>query len=174
MVPALDDPQTREALAAHRAGALRWLGGGVVAVVFGVLLGAAAVRIVQDGGERLPYAGSMVVALVLGGTAAAAAGIGGLVRTSRWSAALAREPWRLGRLRVAGPAVLLVEPAGFDDLAGEPVRLQLSSTAVWRTRAVQRLADAEVSYAPVSEREWVLTADGVGTVFGARTTRRRA
>ena len=170
---ALDDPETRTALAAHRAGALRWLGGGVVAVVFGVLLAAAAVRIARDGGERLPFAGLMVVALFLGGTAAAAAGIGGLVRTSRWTAALAREPWRLGRLRVAGPAVLLVEPAGFDELSGEPLRLQLSSTAIWRTRSVQRLADADVSYAPVSGREWVLTADGVGTVFGARTPGRR-
>jgi hypothetical protein len=168
-VPALDDPQTRAALAAHRAGALRWLGGGVVAVVFGVLLAAAAVRIAQDGGERLPFAGLMVIALFLGGLAAAAAGIGGLVRTHRWSAALAREPWRLGRLRVAGPAVLQVEPVGFDEFSGEPVRLQLSSTAVWRTRLVQRLADADVYYAPVSDREWVLTADGVGTVFGART-----
>ncbi len=172
-MPALDDPQTRAALAAHRAGALRWLAGGVIAVVLGTLLAAAVVRIARDGGERLPFAGLMVVALYLGGAAAAAAGTGGLVRTRRWTAALAREPWRLGRLRVAGPAVLLVEPAGFDDLAGEPVRLQLSSTAVWRTRAVQRLADAEVSYAPVGGREWVLTADGVDTVFGARTPRRR-
>ena len=170
---ALDDPQTRTALAAHRAGALRWLGGGVVAVVFGVLLAAAAVRIARDGGEPLPFAGLMVVALFLGGTAAAAAGIGGLVRTHRWTVALAREPWRLGRLRVAGPALLLVEPAGFDELSGEPLRLELSSTAIWRTRAVQRLADADVSYAPVSGREWVLTADGVGTVFGARRPGRR-
>lgn len=172
-MPALDDPQTREALAAHRAGALRWLGGGVVAVVFGVLLGAAAVRIAEDSGERLPFAGLMVVALFLGGTAAAVAGIGGLVRTHRWTAALAREPWRLGRLRIAGPAALHVEPAGFDELGDEPLRLQLTSTAVWRTRAVQRLADADVAYAPVSDREWVLTADGLGTVVGARTTDRR-
>jgi hypothetical protein len=74
---------------------------------------------------------------------------------------------------VAGAAVLHVEPAGFDELTGEPLRLQLSSTAIWRTRAVERLADAEVLYAPVSEREWVLTADGAGTVFGARTSGRR-
>jgi hypothetical protein len=172
-VPALDDPQTRTALAAHRAGALRWLGGGVIAVVFGVLLAAAAVRIARDGGERLPFAGLMVIALFLGGAAAAAAGIGGLVRTHRWTAALAREPWRLGRLRVAGPSALHVEPVGFDEFSGEPLRLQLSSTAIWRTRAVQRLADGDVSYAPVSGREWVLTADGAGTIFGAHTTRRR-
>jgi len=144
-VPALDDPQTRTALAAHRVGALRWLAGGVIAVVLGTLLAAAVVRIARDGGERLPFAGLMVVALYVGGVAAAVVGTGGLVRTHRWTAALAREPWRLGRLRIAGPAELLVEPAGFDDLTGEPVRLQLSSTAVWRTRAVQRLADAEVS-----------------------------
>jgi hypothetical protein len=172
-VAALDDPQTRTALAAHQAGALRWLGGGVLAVVLGVLLGAAAVRIARDTGQRLPFAGTVVLVLVLGGIAAAVAGAGALVRTRRWAAALARTPWRLGRLRVAGPSVLLVEPAGFDELAGEPVRLRLLSTAVWRTRAVQRLADAEVSYAPVSAREWVFTADGAGTLFGARTARRR-
>jgi hypothetical protein len=172
-VPALDDPQTRAALAAHRAGALRWLGGGAIALVLGTSLAAAVVRIARDGGERLPFAGLMIVALFLGGVAAAAAGTGGLVRTHRWTGALAREPWRPGRLRIAGPAELLIEPAGVDDLAGEPVRLQLSSTAVWRTRAVQRLADAEVGYAPVTAREWVLTADGLGTVVGARTPRRR-
>jgi hypothetical protein len=172
-VPALDDPQTRTALAAHRAGALRWLGGGVVAIVLGVLLAAAAVRIARDGGERLPFAGLMVVALFLGGLAAAVAGIGGLVRTHRWTTALAREPWRPGRLRVAGPSVLHVEPAGFDEYGDEPLRLRLSSTAIWRTRAVQRLADADVAYAPVSEKEWVLTADGVGTLFAARPPGRR-
>ncbi|MBY3553170.1 hypothetical protein [Modestobacter lapidis] len=167
-MPALDDPQTRAALAAHRAGALRWLGSGAIAVVLGVLLAAAAVRIARDGGERLPLAGVVVVALLCGGSAAAAAGAGGLVRTRRWTTALAREPWRLGRLRVAGPSVLHVEPAGFDEHGDEPLRLRLSSTAVWRARAVQQLADAEISYAPVAGREWVLTADGAGTLFGAR------
>jgi hypothetical protein len=172
-VPALDDPQTRTALAAHRAGALRWLGGGVIAVVLGVLLAAAAVRIARDSGEPLPFAGLMVIGLFLGGVTSAAVGIGGLVRTHRWTTALAREPWRLGRLRVAAPSVMHIEPVGFDEFTGEPLRLELSSTAVWRTRVVQALVDAEVSYAPVSGREWVFTADGVGTVFGARTPGRR-
>ena len=172
-MPALDDPQTRTALAAHQAGALRWLGGGVVAVVLGVLLGAAAVRIARDTGQRLPFAGVVVVVLVLGGIAAAVAGTGALLRTRRWATALAGTSWRLGRLRVAGPALLQIEPAGFDELTGEPLRLQLLSTAVWRTRAVQRLADAEVSYAPVTDRQWVFTADGAGTLFGARTPGRR-
>ncbi|OMQ14056.1 hypothetical protein A7K94_0219305, partial [Modestobacter sp. VKM Ac-2676] len=71
------------------------------------------------------------------------------------------------------PATLQVEPIGYDDLADEPLRLRLVSTAIWRTRAVQRLADAEVSVAQVSPREWVLTADGAGTVYGARETTRR-
>ena len=172
-MPALDDPQTRAALAAHQAGALRWLGGGVVAVVLGVLLGAAAVRIARDTGQRVPFAGTVVLVLVLGGIAAAGAGAGALVRTRRWAAALARTSWRLGRLRVAGPSVLLVEPAGFDELTGEPVRLELLSTAVWRTRAVQRLDGALVRAAPVGGAEWVLTADGLDTVVGARTERRR-
>ena len=170
---ALDDPRTRTELAALRAGALRWLGGGVVAVVLGVLLGAALVRIAEDGGNRPPAAGLLVVALVLVGVAAAVAGVGALVRAQRWAAALARQPWRDGLLRVAGPAVLLIEPAGFDELGDEPLRLRLMSTAVWRTRMVQRLGDAEVRYAEVSPREWVFTADGAGTVFGARVTGRR-
>jgi hypothetical protein len=173
-VPALDDPQTRDALAALRVGALRWLGGGVVAEVFAFLLAAAVLRIVRDGGERPPGAGLMVVALVLGGLAAIVAGLGSLVRARRWTAALARTSWRLGRLRVVGAAVLAIEPLGFDEISDEPLRLQLLSTAVWRTRMVQALADGDVYYAPVSAREWVLTADGVGTVFGARVAGRRS
>jgi hypothetical protein len=54
-VAALDDPQTRVSLAAHQAGALRWLGGGVIAVVLGILLAVAAAR---DGGSRSPASSS--------------------------------------------------------------------------------------------------------------------
>ena len=53
----------------------------------------------------------------------------------------------------------------------DPVRLRLTSTAVWRTRAVQQLDDAVVRAAPVGPREWVLTADGLPTVYGARAVR---
>jgi hypothetical protein len=173
VVPALDDPPTRAALTAHRVGALRWLGGGAIAVLLGFLMAAAVVRIVRDGGQRPPYSGLMVVALVVGGLAAAGAGLGGLLRTRRWTTALASTSWRPGRLRVAGPAVLHVEPAGYDELVDEPLRLSLTSTAIWRTRAVQDLADAEIWYAQVSPREWVLSADGAGTVFGARPAGRR-
>jgi hypothetical protein len=172
-VPALDDPQTRTAVDALRAGALRWLGGGVVAVVLGVLLGAAVVRIVENGAARPPFAGLMVVALVVGGISVAVAGLGSLLRIRRWTAALARTDWRAGVLRIAGPAVLQVEPLGFDEFADEPLRLKLMSTAVWRTRAVQQLNGADVRYAEVSAREWLLTADGAGTLYGARTVRRR-
>jgi hypothetical protein len=172
-VPALDDPQTRTAVDALRAGALRWLGGGAVAVVLGVLLGAAVVRIVENGAARPPFAGLMVVALVVGGISVAVAGLGSLLRIRRWTAALARTDWRAGVLRIAGPAVLQVEPLGFDEFADEPLRLKLMSTAVWRTRAVQQLNGADVRYAEVSAREWLLTADGAGTLYGARTVRRR-
>jgi hypothetical protein len=172
-VPALDDPQTRAAVDALRAGAVRWLGGGVIAVVLGVLLGAAVVRIVDNGGTRPPVAGLMVVALVAGGLAVAVAGLGALLRIRRWTAALSRTDWRAGVLRIAGPAVLQVEPLGFDEFADEPLRLRLMSTAVWRTRAVQQLNGADVRYAEVSPREWVLTADGAGTVYGARIVTRR-
>jgi hypothetical protein len=172
-VPALDDPQTRTAVDALRAGALRWLGGGLVAVVLGVLLGAAVVRIVENGGARPPFSGLMVVALVVGGAAVACIGLGALVRARRWTAALARTEWRLGVLRIAGPAVVQVEPLGFDEYVDEPLRLRLMSTAVWRTRAVQQLNGSDIRYAEVSPREWLLTADGAGTVYGARVAGRR-
>jgi hypothetical protein len=172
-VAALDDPQTRTAVDALRAGALRWLAGGSIAVVLGVLMGAAVVHIVSNGGPRPPFAGLMVVALVVGGTAFAVAGLGALVRVRRWTLALSRTSWRRGVLRIASPSDLHVEPAGFDELSDEPMRLRLMSTAIWRTRAVQGLQDAEISYAEVSPREWLLTADGAGTVYGARVTGHR-
>ena len=76
---------------------------------------------------------------------------------------------------MAGPAIIAFEPEGYDELDpdDEPVRLQLLSTAVWRTRAVQQLHDADVLAAPVGGAQWVLTADGLGTVVGARTVRGR-
>ncbi len=171
MPPAAEDPQPRLALDAYQAGGLRWLGGGAIAVVLGFLLGTALVAMAGSSGRRIPGAGLVAVTLVLLGVVAAVAGAGALLRAVRWRRALTATPWRAGRLRIAGPAVIAFEPDGFDELdpTQDPVRLQLLSTAVWRTRAVQRLADADVHYAPVSDREWVLTADGAGTVFGART-----
>ncbi|TQN37658.1 hypothetical protein FHU33_4321 [Blastococcus colisei] len=173
MPAAADDPHTRTALAAYQAGALRWLGGGVMAVVLGVLLGAAAVSL-SDGGRRVPGLGIAVLVLVLLGVVAVAAGTGALVRARRWQRALASTPWRTGRLRIAGPAAISFEPEGFDELdpAAEPVRLRLLSTAIWRTRAVQGLHDGEVHAAPVGGEEWVLTAEGLPTLYGARATRR--
>ena len=84
-------------------------------------------------------------------------------------------PWQNGRLRIAGPAIIAFEPAGYDELDpdDERVRLRLLSTAVWRTRAVQGMDGAEVRAAPVGGGQWVLTADGLDTVIGARTVRRR-
>ncbi len=148
------------------------LAGGAIAVVLGVLLGAAAVALAADG-RRLPGVGLLVVVMVLGGGAFAVAGGGAVLRTARWRRALQVTSWRTGWLRIAGPAVIAFEPAGYDELTDEPVRLRLLSTAVWRTRAVQRLDGAEVRAAPVGGTEWVLTADGLGTVVGARTERRR-
>ncbi|WP_347059292.1 hypothetical protein ABC795_02515 [Blastococcus sp. HT6-30] len=172
MHPASDDPQTRTALAAYQVGALRWLGGGVIAIVLGALLGAAAVSAAGEGGGRIPGAGLAVIALVAGGLAAVVAGAGALLRTRRWARALAGAPWRTGTLRIAGPALLAFEPAGYDELSGEPVRLRLLSTAVWRTRAVQALDGGTVQAAPVGGGRWVLTADGAGTVYGAREVAR--
>jgi hypothetical protein len=175
VLPAGEDPQTRTALAAHQVGALRWLGGGVIAVVLGILLGVAVVALANSSGRRYPIVGLAVLVLLLVGTVAAAAGIGALVRTWRWRRALAGTMWRAGRLRIAGPAIMAFEPAGYDELDpdDEPVRLRLISTAVWRTRAVQRLDGAEVRAAPVGRSQWVLTADGLGTLVGARSAGRR-
>lgn len=174
MRPAAEDPETVTALAAHQAGALRWLGGGVMAVVLGVLLGVATVAIAGDTGHRYPLLGFAVVALVLLGVVAAVAGVGALARTARWRRALAGTPWQSGRLRIAGPAIVAFEPAGYDELDpdDQPVRLRLISTAIWRTRAVQRLDGAEIVAAPVGRSQWVLTAAGLGTLVGARMVTR--
>ena len=173
MLPAADDPHTRTALEAHQAGALRWLGGGVIAAVLGVLLGVAAVAL-ADGGRRVPGLGLAVIALVLLGLSGVAAGTGALLRTRRWQRGLAATPWQTGRLRIAGPAIIAFEPEGYDELdpMHEPVRLQLLSTAVWRTRAVQDLDGGEVRAAPVGAGQWVLTAEGLPTLYGAKAVRR--
>ncbi|MCA0144663.1 hypothetical protein [Blastococcus sp. LR1] len=164
MPAAADDPRTRTALAAHQMGALRWLGGGVIAVVLGILLGVAAVQVADSGGGRLPGAGVGTLALVLAGAAGIGVGAGALLRTRRWRQGLATTSWRTGTLRVAGPAVISFEP--YD---GEEVRLRLLSTAVWRTRAVQALDGATVQAAPVGGAQWVLTTEDAATVYGART-----
>jgi hypothetical protein len=173
--PAADDPQTRSALTGYLAGAVRWLAGGVIAVVLGVLLGAAAVAIAGNSGRQVPGVGLVVVVLVIAGSVAAVAGAGALLRYRRWQRGLHAVPWQSGVLRIAGPAVLSFEPEGYDELdpADSPVRLRLASTSVWRTRAVQQLNGAVVRAAPAGPREWVLTADGLTTVYGARVTRRR-
>ncbi|TFV90632.1 hypothetical protein [Blastococcus sp. CT_GayMR16] len=170
MQPGGDDPQTRSALAAHQVGALRWLGGGVIAVVLAALLGTAAAAMAGSSGRRVPAAGLVVVALVFIGIVAVGAGIGALLRTVRWRRALAAASWRTGTLRSAGPSVMAFEPDGSD----ESVSLRLLSTAIWRTRAVQGLDGAEVRAAPVGGGQWVLTADGLGTMVGARSVRRRS
>lgn len=174
MHPASEDPATQAALTGYQAGAIRWLVGGAMAVVLGFLGGAAAVA-VAGSGRRLPGVGLVVVVLVVGGAAAVVVGTGGLVRLRRWRSGLAGGGWVRGVLRIAGPAVVSFEPVGFDewDPDDEPVRLRLMSTSVWRTRAVQRLHDAEIRAARVGEREWVLCAEGLETVYGAREVRRR-
>ncbi|MGY1812901.1 hypothetical protein [Blastococcus sp. SYSU D00820] len=174
MHPAADDPPTRAALVAYRGGSLRWLLGGSVAVVLAVLLAVAAVTIAENGGRRVPLAGTVVAVLVLGGLVAAGAGLGALVRSRRWERALAGTAWQTGVLRVAGPALLTFVPEGTDewDPDDATVRLQLQSTTLWRTRAVQQLDGAEVRAAPVGGRSWVLTAEGSETLYGARERRR--
>ena len=141
-------------------------------MVLGVLLGVAAVALAGSG-RRVPALGLVVIVLVLVGVVGVVTGIGALLRTYRWRRALATTPWQAGRLRIAGPAVIAFEPEGFDELDPEhqPVRLRLLSTAVWRTRVVQGLDGAEVLAAPVGGSQWVLTAEGLPTLFGARLSR---
>jgi hypothetical protein len=172
--PAADDPHTRAALEGYRAGAVRWLAGGVIAVVLAVLLGAVAVSAAQDRGRPLPLVGMVVVVLVVAGLAAAVAGLGGLLRALRWWRALSAVPWQRGLLRIAGPAIVAFEPEGYDewDPDDEPVRLRLVSTSVWRTRQVQGLDGGEVRAAPVGGGRWVITAEGLPTLYGARTAGR--
>jgi energy-converting hydrogenase Eha subunit C len=172
--PATEDPHTRAALEGYRAGALRWLAGGVIAVVLAVLLGAVAISLAEDRGRPVPLAGLVVVALVSGGVVSALAGLGGLARALRWSRALRAVSWQRGLLRIAGPAIIAFEPEGYDewDPDDEPVRLRLVSTSVWRTRQVQDLDGGEVRAAPVGGGQWVLTAEGLPTLYGARTARR--
>jgi hypothetical protein len=163
------DPETRAALDAHQAGALRWLAGGGIAVVLGVLLEVATSR------SPARPVGFAVVVLVLVGLIASVVGIGALLRTWRWRRALAGTAWQHGRLLVAEPAIMAFEPADYDeqDPDDAPVPLKLLSTALWRTRAVQRLDGAAVRAAPVGGGQWVFTADGLGTVYGAGVVRRR-
>jgi hypothetical protein len=169
------DHETRAALDAHQAGALRWLIGGGIAVVLGILLGVATVALVGSTGRRYPGMGMAVIALVFVGVVAVVVGVGALVRTVRWRRALERTAWQHGVLRIAGPAIIAFEPAGYDELDpdDEPVRLKLLSTAVWRTRAVQGLDGAEVRAAPVGNGHWVITAEGLGTVYGAGEVRQK-
>jgi hypothetical protein len=173
--PASGDPATQAALTGYQAGAIRWLAGGAIAVVLGFVGGAAAVAVAESG-RRLPGVGLLVVVLVVGGAAAVVAGTGALLRLRRWRSALAADGWMRGVLRIAGPAVVSFEPEGFDEWNpdDEPVRLRLMSTSVWRTRAVQQLHDAEIRAARVGDHEWVLSAEGLETVYGAREVRRRA
>ena len=171
MQPAADDPATTAALTAYRGGALRWVAGGVMAAVVAVLAGIAVAAVADDTGRRVPVIGLAVVALLLLAPTAVAIGAGSLLRARRWAAALAREPWRPGVLRAAGPAVLSFEPAGPDP--DDAVRWQLESTTLWRARLVQGLDGGDVRAVPVGDGEWVFTADGLGTLLGAREPRGR-
>ena len=100
-MPALDEPSTRTALDAYQAGGLRWLAGGVIAVVLGVLGGVAVVTLADNSDRRLPGAGLVVVTLVLIGLVAAIAGTGALLRAHRWRRGLGATLWQSGLLRIA-------------------------------------------------------------------------
>ena len=171
MQPAADDPATTAALTAYRGGALRWVAGGAVAAVLAVLAGVAAAAVADETGRRVPVVGLVVVGLLLLAPLAMVVGIGSLLRARRWAPALATTPWVPGVLRAAGPAVLSFEHGGPDE--AESVRLQLETTTLWRARMVQGLDGGAIRAVPVGGGEWVFTADGLGTLFGAREPRGR-
>ena len=118
---AIDDPSTRTALDAHQAGGLRWLGGGVIAIVLGVLLGAV-VAVVGNTGRRIPGAGLPAALLIPIGTIAAVAGAGALLR----DLSAAPRPVRdvlAGRTAAHGGARdHRLRAPGYDELTDEPVR----------------------------------------------------
>jgi hypothetical protein len=169
--PAASDPATAAVLTAYRGGALRWVAGGVLAAVAAVLAGVAVAEVADDTGRRVPAVGLVVVALLLAAPAAVTIGVGSLLRARRWTAALERTPWRPGVLRAAGPAVLSFEPAGPDP--DDAVRWELETTTLWRARLVQGLDGGDIRAVPVGAGEWVFTADGLGTLLGAREPRGR-
>ncbi len=126
-----------------------------------MLLGVATVQAASGGGTRVPFAASPSSRWCsrrgrAGRRCGLAAAGDPLVR------ALAAAPWRLGTLRIAGPATMRVVT-----LEGD-VDLRLQSTTIWRTRAVQHLDGQDVRVAEVGGDRWVLTADGAGTLYGAR------
>ena len=168
MHPASDDPATREALAALRASALRWLIGGTGSLLLGVLLWGTVVAPAGGTGRGLSAAGLVVLVLVTLGAVVAVAGGGALLRTRRWARALLRSAWQDGRLHISGPGQFSFQPSGSDGTDPDGRLLRLLSTAAWRTRAVHRLHGGEVRAAPVGGAEWVLTADGHRTLYGAR------
>jgi hypothetical protein len=149
------------ALATYRAGALGWLGGGLVALALAV---------------AVPLPALAVLALVVGGGTAAVIGLGALVRAVRWRRAVAGGDWRPGRLRLAGPVVAALEPEGYDELDPEHrlLQLRLLPTVIWRAGRVQGLDGAAVLATPAGPRRWLLTAPGTGILFGARETGRRS
>jgi hypothetical protein len=168
--PASDDPATQEALSALRGSALRWLVGGAGSFVLGVLLWVTVVAPAGGMEQGLSAPGLVVLVLVTLGAVVGVAGGGALLRPRRWERPLTRTEWQDGWLRITGPGLLDFQPAGLTgaDPDLQPQRLRLLSTAVWRTRAVHRLHGREVRAAPVGRAEWVLTADGHRTLYGAR------
>ena len=111
-----DDPQTRTALAAHQAGALRWLGGGRHRRrPRGASRGRGRGR-GREPGRRVPVAGPAVIVLVLLGVIGAVGGCRRAAAQSALAPGAGRHAWQIGRLRIAGPAIIAFEPEGYDEL----------------------------------------------------------
>lgn len=122
----------------------------------------ATARLVDEP-ARVPGVGPALVALTLLAAGAVPIGVGVLLRARRFGQAMRREPWTMARLRVRGSDVVLL-PAGGD----EPVTARMLSTTRWRTKTVQGMDGQELWMLPAGARDLVLTADGTGTVYGAR------
>lgn len=112
--------------------------------------------------NRLPGVGPALVVLAVLAVGFLPIGLGVLRRALLWQRALRREPWQLARLRARVPVVELIP------VDGPPARARLQATTRWRSKTVQDLNGREVWMLPVGRRDFVLTADGTDTLYGAR------
>ena len=173
--PAAEDPADPDGPGrATRPAAIRWLAGGVIAVVLGVLLGVAVVAVGREaagGSRRRAWSSSC---WSWSATVAAVAGTGALLR----AAPLAPRP---GRDAVAGRA------AAHRRSRGPRLRARRATTSSTPTTSrcgcgcsaprsggrgrCSGWTAPRCAPRRVGGGEWVLTADGLDTVVGAREVR---
>lgn len=146
---------TLESYAAYRLGALRWFGGGLLALAVAVGLASYAVL-----GLGRPGLGPFILVGVLLGVIGLGTGGGGLLRARNFRHALQRAPWRRAELRVAGAHLRLV----FSEQETRDVRLM--ATSRWRVREVVGHRDSAVLVCERGDSPYILTAEGTNNLYG--------